>query len=51
MIINYDRRPDASIDQKLQSLIESISLALNEKANVSDVEECKKKLQEILNDM
>lgn len=51
MIINYDRRPDATVDEKLQSLIESISLALNEKANASDVEDCKKKIKEILDDM
>lgn len=30
MIINYDRNPTATVDQKLQSLIESIMLALNE---------------------
>lgn len=48
MIINYDRRPDATIDEKLQSLIESISLALNEKANADEVAELKKKIAEIL---
>lgn len=30
MIIQYDKRPDATIDQKLQSLIQSIMLAFNE---------------------
>ena len=49
MVINYDRRPDASIDQKLQSLIESISLALNEKANANEVAEIKKKIKELEN--
>lgn len=38
MIIGYDRSPDLTIDEKLVSLIESIQLALNEKANVDDVE-------------
>lgn len=30
MIIDYDRRPTATIDQKMQSLIESLTLALGE---------------------
>jgi hypothetical protein len=30
MIIQYDTRPDATIDEKLRSLIESIQLALGE---------------------
>lgn len=29
IIIQYDKRPNATIDEKLQSLIESIQLALN----------------------
>lgn len=33
MIISYDRRADATTDEKIQSLIESIMLALNEKAD------------------
>lgn len=37
MIIGYDRNPDLTIDQKLNSLIESIQLALNEKADAADV--------------
>ena len=37
MIIEYDKRPDATIDQKMQSLIDSIMLALNVKAG-SEVE-------------
>lgn len=45
MIINYDRRPNATMDQKIQSLIESIQLALNEIA--SDMDYTKKKLEEI----
>ena len=31
MVINYDRNPDLTTDQKLNSLIENIQLALNEK--------------------
>lgn len=46
MIINYDRRPDADIDRKIQSLIESIQLALNEKANVIDLEKLEKRIRE-----
>ena len=30
MIIDYDHNPNASVDQKLQSLKESVQLALNE---------------------
>lgn len=30
MIINYDRNPALTTDQKLQSLLESIQLAFNE---------------------
>jgi len=30
MIIQYDTRPDATVDQKLQSLINSIMLAFSE---------------------
>lgn len=29
MIINYDRRPDLNVDQKVQSLAENVQLALN----------------------
>ena len=35
MIIQYDVRPDATIDEKLRSLIESIQLALGEVGIVS----------------
>ena len=34
MIIDYDHNPAATIEQKLQSLRESIQLALNEKADI-----------------
>ena len=30
MIIGYDRNPNASTDQKVQSLMESVQMALNE---------------------
>lgn len=30
MIIGYDRNPNASVDQKVQSLMESVQMALNE---------------------
>lgn len=31
MVITYDQRPNATVDEKMRSLIESIMLALNEK--------------------
>lgn len=37
MVIGYDKNPNLTIDQKLSSLIESIQLALNEKADAADV--------------
>lgn len=49
MIIGYDKSPELTIDQKLMSLIENIQLALNEKADVADVDAIKaavKKLQD-----
>lgn len=30
MIIGYDRNPSATVDQKVQSLMESVQMALNE---------------------
>ena len=39
MIIGYDRSPDLTIDEKLVSLIESIQLALNEKAEVKALQD------------
>lgn len=42
MVINYDRRENATIDEKLESLIESIMLALNEKADITELEKIKK---------
>lgn len=30
MIVNYDKNPNLTVDQKLQSLLESIQMALNE---------------------
>lgn len=47
MIINYDRRPRSTIDEKLQSLIESIQLALNEKADKDEVEKLKERIKEL----
>lgn len=49
MVINYDRNPNLTTDQKLDSLIESIMLAMNEKADNSKVDELKKKLAELQN--
>lgn len=49
MIIGYDKSPELTIDQKLMSLVENIQLALNEKADVNEVDAIKaavKKLQE-----
>lgn len=45
MIINYDRRPNATMDQKIQSLIESIQLALNE--IVTDLDYTNKKIDQL----
>lgn len=42
MVINYDRRENATIDEKIESLIESIMLALNEKADITELEKIKK---------
>lgn len=47
MIVSYDKNPRLTTDQKLESLIESITLALNEKAERADVERIKEKLPEI----
>lgn len=38
MIIQYDTRPDATIDEKLRSLIKSIQLALGEVGIIADKE-------------
>lgn len=45
MIIDYDHNPQASIDQKLQSLMESIQLALNEID--SDIKLIEKMIEEL----
>lgn len=37
MVIDYDRNPKLTTDQKLQSLIESIMLAMNDKADADTV--------------
>lgn len=42
MVVNYDKRADATVDEKLESLIESIMLALNEKADISELDKLKK---------
>lgn len=47
MIISYDKNPALTTDQKLESLIESIQLALNEKADNALVIALEKKLKEI----
>lgn len=46
MVLDYDRRPDATVDEKLQSLMENIQLALNEKAEVSELDKLKKIVEE-----
>lgn len=43
MIIGYDRNPNAPIERKLQSLMESVQMALNEAA--SDLDSVKKSIQ------
>lgn len=45
MVINYDRRENATIDEKIESLIESIMLALNEKADITELEKIKKLIE------
>lgn len=49
MLVDYDRNPNLTVDQKLQSLIESIQLALNGKADNEMMIELQKKLSEIQN--
>ena len=49
MIVSYDKNPNLTIDQKLESLIENITLALNEKAEMADIEKIKKELAELQN--
>lgn len=49
MIIDYDRRPNATVDEKLQSLIENLMLALAEKADESEVQKLRKELEKIKN--
>lgn len=45
MIINYDRNPNLTIDQKLQSLIDSIQLMSDE---ITDsIEDLKKKVEKL----
>ena len=50
MIINYDRNPALTVDQKIESLIESIQLALNEKADNEIIDTLKKRLSELENE-
>lgn len=45
MVINYDRRENATVDEKIESLIESIMLALNEKADINELEKIKKLIE------
>lgn len=45
MIISYDQNPNLTVDQKLQSLIESIMLAINEKADNAEMLSTAKLLQ------
>lgn len=42
MVINYDRRENATIDEKIESLIANIMLALNEKTDITELEKIKK---------
>lgn len=46
MIISYDKNPALTTDQKLESLIESIQLALNEKADNAIIIALEKKIEE-----
>lgn len=47
MIINYDRNPALTVDQKLQSLIESIQIMSDEITDsIEDLKKEVKKLQE-----
>ena len=49
MLIDYDHNPSLSVDQKLQSLIESIQRCLDSKADNEKIIELQKKLSEIQN--
>ena len=44
MVINYDRNPDLSTDRKLDSLAESVQLAIDELK--TELAELRKKLEE-----
>lgn len=50
MIIGYDKSPELTIDQKLMSLVENIQLALNEKADVNEVDAIKAAVQKLQED-
>ena len=45
MVLNFDRNPSRTIDEKLDSLIQNIQLALNEIENRLDAQD--KRLDEI----
>lgn len=45
MIVDYDKNPSLTIDQKLQSLIDSIHRALNEVRD--DIDKLSKEVEEI----
>jgi hypothetical protein len=45
MIIDYDHNPNATTDEKLQSLKESVQLSTNEMANAIEI--LKKEIQEL----
>lgn len=45
MIVDYDKNPSLTIDQKLQSLIDSIHRALNEVKD--DIDKLSKEVEEI----
>lgn len=47
MVLDYDRRPDATVDEKLRSLMENIQLALNEKADIVKAEQIDKRLSAV----
>lgn len=51
MIIDYDRRPNATTDEKLQSLKENIQMALNEiTINIETLQKQIKEIEEAIGD-
>lgn len=49
MVLDYDRRPNATEDEKIQSLMENTQLALNEKAEKNLFQTLQEKVKGLIN--